>query len=105
MVALIMLLFTDVHSNVFESFQENMDRHEKQDKTIRKLKKQLKFYMKKVGDFEGIHLCLIVCVKYILKIIVAQHRSCHYSHCVFTVFSKHSTNDRCLCNERSHESC
>ena len=53
MVALIMLLSTDVHSNVFESFQENMDRHEQQGKTIRKLKKQLYSYMKKVGDFEG----------------------------------------------------
>ncbi|XP_069384282.1 unconventional myosin-Va-like isoform X1 [Paralichthys olivaceus] len=32
---------------------EHMDRQEKQDKNIRKLKKQLKFYMKKVGDFEA----------------------------------------------------
>uniref|UniRef100_A0A3B4YFR2 Unconventional myosin-Va-like n=1 Tax=Seriola lalandi dorsalis TaxID=1841481 RepID=A0A3B4YFR2_SERLL len=31
---------------------EHMEQREKQDKTIRKLKKQLKFYMKKVDDFE-----------------------------------------------------
>lgn len=30
-----------------------MEQQEKQDKTIRKLKKQLKVYMKKVEDFEG----------------------------------------------------
>uniref|UniRef100_A0A3B4YES3 Unconventional myosin-Va-like n=1 Tax=Seriola lalandi dorsalis TaxID=1841481 RepID=A0A3B4YES3_SERLL len=32
---------------------EHMEQREKQDKTIRKLKKQLKFYMKKVDDFEA----------------------------------------------------
>uniref|UniRef100_A0A7N6FEG4 Myosin VAb n=1 Tax=Anabas testudineus TaxID=64144 RepID=A0A7N6FEG4_ANATE len=32
-----------------------MEQQEKQDKTIRKLKKQLKFYIKKVEDFEGNH--------------------------------------------------
>uniref|UniRef100_A0A8D3AKF4 Myosin VA n=1 Tax=Scophthalmus maximus TaxID=52904 RepID=A0A8D3AKF4_SCOMX len=32
---------------------ELRDQQEKQDKTIRKLKKQLKFFMKKVGEFEG----------------------------------------------------
>ncbi|XP_039989596.1 unconventional myosin-Va-like [Xiphias gladius] len=32
---------------------ELLEQQEKQDKTIRKLKKQLKFYMKKVGDFEA----------------------------------------------------
>ncbi|XP_018521855.1 unconventional myosin-Va [Lates calcarifer] len=32
---------------------ELMEQQEKQDKTIRKLKKQLKFYMKKVEDFEA----------------------------------------------------
>lgn len=30
-----------------------MEQQEKQDKTIRKLKKQLKFLTKKVEDFEG----------------------------------------------------
>lgn len=30
-----------------------MDRNEKQDRTIRKLKKQLKIYVKRVEDFEG----------------------------------------------------
>lgn len=35
-----------------------MDQREKQEKTIRKLKKQLKAYMKKVGDLEGNHLAL-----------------------------------------------
>uniref|UniRef100_A0A4W6D2D1 Myosin VAb n=1 Tax=Lates calcarifer TaxID=8187 RepID=A0A4W6D2D1_LATCA len=35
---------------------ELMEQQEKQDKTIRKLKKQLKFYMKKVEDFEGNHI-------------------------------------------------
>uniref|UniRef100_A0A3Q4HGI0 Unconventional myosin-Va-like n=1 Tax=Neolamprologus brichardi TaxID=32507 RepID=A0A3Q4HGI0_NEOBR len=34
---------------------ELLEQQEKQDKTIRKLKKQLKFYMKKVEDFEGKH--------------------------------------------------
>lgn len=32
-----------------------MERQEKQDETIRKLKKQLKLYMKRVEDFEGKH--------------------------------------------------
>uniref|UniRef100_A0AAQ5Y7I0 Myosin VAb n=1 Tax=Amphiprion ocellaris TaxID=80972 RepID=A0AAQ5Y7I0_AMPOC len=35
---------------------ELMEQGEKQDKTIRKLKKQLKLYMKKVEDFEGNHM-------------------------------------------------
>ena len=35
-----------------------MEQQEKQDKTIRKLKKQLKLYMKKVEDFEGSQLYL-----------------------------------------------
>uniref|UniRef100_A0A3Q1F1P5 Unconventional myosin-Va-like n=1 Tax=Acanthochromis polyacanthus TaxID=80966 RepID=A0A3Q1F1P5_9TELE len=35
---------------------ELMEQVEKQDKTIRKLKKQLKLYMKKVEDFEGNHM-------------------------------------------------
>lgn len=30
-----------------------MDQKEKQDKTIRKLKKQLKIYVKRVEEFEG----------------------------------------------------
>lgn len=30
-----------------------MDQQEKQDKTIRKLKKQLKLYVKRVEEFEG----------------------------------------------------
>uniref|UniRef100_A0A669CRM2 Myosin VAb n=1 Tax=Oreochromis niloticus TaxID=8128 RepID=A0A669CRM2_ORENI len=34
---------------------ELLEQQEKQDKTIRKLKKQLKLYMKKVEDFEGNH--------------------------------------------------
>uniref|UniRef100_A0A665W1W5 Myosin VAb n=1 Tax=Echeneis naucrates TaxID=173247 RepID=A0A665W1W5_ECHNA len=37
---------------------ELMEHQEKQDRTIRKLKKQLKFYMKKVDDFEGNHMFL-----------------------------------------------
>uniref|UniRef100_A0A8C4HTM8 Myosin VAb n=1 Tax=Dicentrarchus labrax TaxID=13489 RepID=A0A8C4HTM8_DICLA len=37
---------------------EHMEQQEKQDKTIRKLKKQLKFYVKKVEDFEGNHMAL-----------------------------------------------
>lgn len=37
-----------------------MEQQEKQDKTIRKLKKQLKFYMQKVEDFEGNHMTLTV---------------------------------------------
>uniref|UniRef100_A0A8C4HTT2 Myosin VAb n=1 Tax=Dicentrarchus labrax TaxID=13489 RepID=A0A8C4HTT2_DICLA len=39
---------------------EHMEQQEKQDKTIRKLKKQLKFYVKKVEDFEGNHMALSV---------------------------------------------
>uniref|UniRef100_A0A3B4VE94 Unconventional myosin-Va-like n=1 Tax=Seriola dumerili TaxID=41447 RepID=A0A3B4VE94_SERDU len=38
---------------------EHMEQREKQDKTIRKLKKQLKFYMKKVDDFEGNHMAAV----------------------------------------------
>lgn len=37
-----------------------MEQRAKQDKTIRKLKKQLKAYMKKVGDLEGNHMALTV---------------------------------------------
>uniref|UniRef100_A0A3B4YF94 Unconventional myosin-Va-like n=1 Tax=Seriola lalandi dorsalis TaxID=1841481 RepID=A0A3B4YF94_SERLL len=40
-----------IKSQSYES--EHMEQREKQDKTIRKLKKQLKFYMKKVDDFEA----------------------------------------------------
>uniref|UniRef100_A0AAX7TX35 Myosin VAb n=1 Tax=Astatotilapia calliptera TaxID=8154 RepID=A0AAX7TX35_ASTCA len=39
---------------------ELLEQQEKQDKTIRKLKKQLKLYMKKVEDFEGNHKELMV---------------------------------------------
>lgn len=34
-------------------FQELMDQKERQDKTIRKLKKQLKVFVKRVEEFEG----------------------------------------------------
>ena len=39
-----------------------MEQQEKQDKTIRKLKKQLKFHMKRVEDFEGniVELCFYI---------------------------------------------
>lgn len=42
-----------------------MEQQEKQDKTIRKLKKQLKLYIKKVEDFEGNHTALTVFIQYI----------------------------------------
>lgn len=44
-----------------------MEQQEKQDKTIRKLKKQLKLYIKKVEDFEGNHMILTVHTVYILN--------------------------------------
>uniref|UniRef100_A0A7N8X613 Myosin VA n=1 Tax=Mastacembelus armatus TaxID=205130 RepID=A0A7N8X613_9TELE len=37
---------------------ELMEQHEKQEKTMRKLKKQLKFLMRKVENFEGNHMTL-----------------------------------------------
>lgn len=37
-----------------------MEQQEKQDKTIRKLKKQLKLYVRKVEDFEGNHIAVIM---------------------------------------------
>lgn len=42
-----------------------MEQQEKQDKTIRKLKKQLKLFVKKVEDFEGNHVALPLFVQYI----------------------------------------
>lgn len=50
-----------------------MEQQEKQDKTIRKLKKQLKLYVKKVEDFEGIRLTLTVFIQYIYWLTLAQH--------------------------------
>lgn len=47
--------FVCPYTNLFENVQDLMEQQEKQDKTVRKLKKQLKFYMKKVDDFEGNH--------------------------------------------------
>lgn len=43
-----------------------MEQQEKQDKTIRKLKKQLKLYVIKVEDFEGNRLTLTVHTEYSL---------------------------------------
>lgn len=43
-----------------------MEQQEKQDKSMRKLKKQLKFYIKTVEDFEGNHLALTVHTLYFL---------------------------------------
>lgn len=34
-----------------------MEQLEKQDKTVRKLKKQLKVFAKKIGELEGIYIC------------------------------------------------
>lgn len=50
-----------------------MEQLEKQDKTIRKLKKQLKVYMKKVEDFEGNHMVLTVIIQYISQNEILQH--------------------------------
>ncbi len=41
-----------------------MEKQDKQDKTIRKLKKQLKLYMKKVEEYEGNHMTLAVLILY-----------------------------------------
>lgn len=38
---------------LFSDLKELMEQKEKQDKTIRKLKKQLKLYVKRVEEFEG----------------------------------------------------
>ncbi len=50
-----------------------MKQQEKQDKTIRKLKKQLKLYIKKVEDLEGNHMTLTVFIQYISLMTLAQH--------------------------------
>lgn len=50
-----------------------MEQQEKQDKTIRKLKKQLKLYVKKVEDFEGNRLTLTVFIQNISWLTLAQH--------------------------------
>lgn len=46
-----------------------MEQQEKQDKNMRKLKKQLKFYMKKVEDFEGDFCTLIVSKLHFIGVI------------------------------------
>lgn len=38
---------------MFSDMKELMEQKEKQDKTLRKLKKQLKLYVKRVEEFEG----------------------------------------------------
>lgn len=38
---------------MLSGMKELMEQKEKQDKTIRKLKKQLKLYVKRVEEFEG----------------------------------------------------
>lgn len=38
---------------MLSDMKELMEQKEKQDKTIRKLKKQLKLYVKRVEEFEG----------------------------------------------------
>lgn len=50
-----------------------MKQQEKQDKTIRKLKKQLKLYIKKVEDLEGNLMTLTVFIQYISLMTLAQH--------------------------------
>lgn len=51
------------HLNIISpfDFQDLMEQLEKQDKTVRKLKKQLKVFAKKIGELEGI--CYFVCVR------------------------------------------
>lgn len=62
-----------------------MEQQEQQDKTIRKLKKQLKVYMKKVEDFEGNPTALPVFIQYIFKITLAQHQSRDLFYCASCV--------------------
>lgn len=46
-------LFLSVLSQTLSLFQDLMEQLEKQDRTIRKLKKQLKVYSKRIGEMGG----------------------------------------------------
>lgn len=53
-----------------------MEQQEKQEKTIRKLKKQLQLYVSKVEEFEGKNLASSVCVLYDISTAVILYLCC-----------------------------